>query len=87
MARRGGLGPRGGAWVRSAAAHQVHDAEVVDDELVPAGTPALLSVPEAVDVLAVLEAAVVATPPGAARDRVTELARVLADRLEPHLPR
>lgn len=81
--RRGGLGPRGGQWVRAAAATHVHEAELVDDERIelPAGTPALLSREEASDVLEVLDAVTAATPAGAGRARVEDLALVLRERL------
>ncbi|MGW5880230.1 hypothetical protein ACWFMI_27155 [Nocardiopsis terrae] len=84
--RRGGLGPRGGQWVAAAAAHHVHEAEIVDQEqlAVPAGTPALLSRAEAEDVLEVLEAVAVATPAGPGKARVEELALVLRERLRGH---
>lgn len=73
----------GGQWVRAAAAHHVHDAELVDDErlAIPAGTPALLSRDEATDVLEILDAVTAATPPGPGRTRVEELALVLRQRL------
>ncbi|MBB5495805.1 hypothetical protein [Nocardiopsis metallicus] len=84
--RKGGLGPRGSRWVAAAAAHHIHDAEVVDDErlAVPAGTPALLSRSEAEDVLEVLEAVAVATPAGPGKVRVEELALALRERLREH---
>lgn len=81
---RGGLGPRGGAWVRAAAAHHVHTAEVLDHDpcaAIPAGTPALLSRDEADDVLEVLDTVAAAMHPGPGRDRVEDLSRVLRERL------
>lgn len=81
--QRGGLGPRGGQWVRAAAATHVHEAELVDEERLqlPAGTPALLSREEARDVLEVLDMVAATAPAGAGRTRVEELALVLRERL------
>lgn len=73
----------GGMWAQTAAAQHVHEAEIVDDEqiAVPAGTPALLSRDEALDVLEVLDAVAIATPAGAGRTRVEDLALRLRQRL------
>lgn len=83
VTRRGGLGPQGGQWVRAAAAHHVHDAELVDEErlAVPAGTPALLSRAEADDVIEVLDMVAAAAPAGPGRTRVEALGLLLRQRL------
>lgn len=79
--RRRGLGPLGDQWAAAAQSHHVHDAELVDDPAIPAGTPALLSRPEAEDVLEVLDAVTAAVPAGPGRSRVEELALLLRQRL------
>ncbi|MFJ9558377.1 hypothetical protein ACIRPH_31605 [Nocardiopsis sp. NPDC101807] len=86
MARqRGGLGDSG----LHAARHRIREAvpeppaqvDVVEHLLAPGSTPPLLTVEEARDVLAVLDAAAGAAPGTAAAARVT----VLADRLRVRL--
>lgn len=86
--RRGGLGPMGGMWAQTAAAHHVHEAEVVDDDLlaVPAGTPALLTREEAEDVLEVLDLVAATAPAGPGRTRVEELALLLRQRIRETSP-
>jgi hypothetical protein len=76
----------GGAWIRTAAAHQIHDAELVDEDriAVAAGAPALLGPEEAADVIEVLDAVAAASPAGAGRDRVEDLALLLRERLRRH---
>ena len=69
--------------MRTAAENRVHDAEVVDEDLlaVPAGTPALLTREEADDVLEVLDLVAATAPAGAGRERCEELALLLRQRL------
>ncbi|MFJ6022954.1 hypothetical protein ACIQFP_26720 [Nocardiopsis alba] len=73
----------GGLWAQAAADSRVHEAEVVDDDLlaVPAGTPPLLTLDEATDVLEVLDLVATTAPAGKGRDRCEELAFILRERL------